>query len=191
MHIHICGQIYILIHWSCSTSVCVGAMKALSEIYKYLSGVAGSAHEHIMAANGSKLFAGIVVVLLNVGSKFVTFKLSASMEEYIKQSLGPQILVFAMAWVGTRDIYTSVMVTLAFIVISDFLFNEESSACIVPSNYRVLHGIADINKDGVVTASELAQAKATLKKHNAVMKERQGRSAIKERQGRSAVMVKW
>lgn len=156
-------------------------MKAMNGIYKYVTKIAGSAHEHIMAANGSKLFAGMVIVLLNVGSKFVTFKLSASMEEYIKQSLGPQILVFAMAWMGTRDIYTSLMITLAFIILSDFLFNEESSACIVPNDYRVLHGIADVNKDGVVTASELAQAKATLAKYNNAMMERK----------RASVAVKW
>ena len=157
-------------------------MKALNGVYKYLAGMAGSAHEHIMAANGSKLFAGIVVILLNVGSKFVTFKLSASMEEYIKQSLGPQILVFAMAWMGTRDIYMSLIVMLAFVTLSDFLFNEESSACIVPHEYRVLHGILDVNKDGVVTASELAQAKATLEKYQNV---------LKEQKKRASVAVKW
>ena len=133
---------------------------------------AASAHKNIMAANGSKLFAGLVIILLNVGSKFVTFKLSASMEEYIKRSLGPQLLVFAMAWMGTRDIYTSIVLTLVFVLFTDYLLNEESNMCIVPHQYRVLHGIADVNKDGVVSASELAQAKATLDKFNDAMKKK-------------------
>ena len=147
-------------------------MRILNTFYTHMRNFAASAHKNIMAANGSKLFAGLVIILLNVGSKFVTFKLSASMEEYIKRSLGPQLLVFAMAWMGTRDIYTSIVLTLVFVLFTDYLLNEESNMCIVPHQYRVLHGIADVNKDGVVSASELAQAKATLDKFNDAMKKK-------------------
>jgi hypothetical protein len=69
-----------------------------------------------------------------------------------------------MAWMGTRDIYTALGLTAVFTILSDYLFNEESSLCIVPHRYRVLHKLIDTNDDGVVTEPELAAAIAVLDK---------------------------
>ena len=40
-------------------------------------------NHHIMYLNNSKFFAGIVMILLNIGSKFITIQFSKSTEEYI------------------------------------------------------------------------------------------------------------
>jgi hypothetical protein len=69
-----------------------------------------------------------------------------------------------MAWMGTRDIYTALGLTAIFTILSDHLFNEESSLCIVPHNYRVLEKLIDTNNDGVVSETELAEAVAILEK---------------------------
>jgi hypothetical protein len=44
------------------------------------------------------------------------------------------------------------------------LFNEESSLCIVPPQYRILHKLLDTNDDGVVTETEISAAIAVLEK---------------------------
>jgi hypothetical protein len=121
-------------------------------------------HEHVMYLNSSKFFAGIIMILLNVGSKFITIQFSKSTEEYLKYTLSKQILVFAMSWMGTRDIYTALGLTAIFTVLSDHLFNEESSMCIVPYKYRVLHKLVDTNNDGIVSESELNAAISVLEK---------------------------
>ena len=121
-------------------------------------------HEHIIYLNSSKFFAGIIMILLNVGSKFITIQFSKSTEEYMKYTLSKQILVFAMSWMGTRDIYTALGLTAIFTILSDHLFNEESSFCIVPYNYRILHTISDTNNDGNVSESELNSAISVLEK---------------------------
>jgi hypothetical protein len=104
------------------------------------------------------------MILLNVGSKFITIQFSKSTEEYLKYTLSKQILVFAMSWMGTRDIYTALGLTAIFTVLSDHLFNEESSFCVVPHNYRILHKLIDTNNDGNVSESELNAAIAVLEK---------------------------
>jgi hypothetical protein len=71
-------------------------------------------HNHIMFLNNSKFFAGVVMILLNVGSKFIAIQFSRSTEEYLKMNITKQILVFAMAWMGTRDIYTGLILTAVF-----------------------------------------------------------------------------
>jgi hypothetical protein len=121
-------------------------------------------NHHVMYLNNSKFFAGVVMILLNVGSKFIQIQFSRSTEEYMKWSVSKQLLVFAMAWMGTRDIYTALGLTAIFTILSEYLFNEESSLCIVPHKYRVLHKLVDINDDGVVSEPELAAAIAVLEK---------------------------
>jgi hypothetical protein len=124
----------------------------------------GYINHHVMYLNNSKFFAGIVMILLNVGSKFISIQFSKSTEEYMKFSLSKQILVFAMAWMGTRDIYASLGLTAVFTILSEHLFNEESTMCIVPHKYRVLDKIVDTNEDGTVTELEFAAAIAVLEK---------------------------
>jgi len=121
-------------------------------------------NHHIMYLNNSKFFAGVVMILLNIGSKFITIQFSKSTEEYMKYTISKQILVFAMAWMGTRDIYTALGLTAIFTILSEYLFNEESHLCIVPHKYRILHKLVDTNEDGVVTEPELAAAIAVLEK---------------------------
>jgi hypothetical protein len=81
-------------------------------------------NNHVVYMNNSKFFAGIIMILLNVGSKFITIQFSKSTEEYMKYTLSKQILVFAMAWMGTRDIYTALGLTAIFTILSEHLFNE-------------------------------------------------------------------
>lgn len=121
-------------------------------------------NNHVMYLNNSKFFAGVIMILLNVGSKFIQIQFSRSTEEYMKWSVSKQLLVFAMAWMGTRDIYTALGLTAVFTILSDYLFNEESSLCIVPHQYRILHKLLDTNNDGNVTETEVAAAIAVLEK---------------------------
>ena len=130
----------------------------------HIKKVATTIHSHIMSLNSSKFFAGIVMILLNVGSKFISIQFSKSTEEYLKMTISKQLLVFSMAWMGTRDIYTALGLTAVFVVLSEHLFNEESSLCIVPSKYRVLNSLIDINDDGKVSEEELKNAEKVLEK---------------------------
>jgi hypothetical protein len=104
------------------------------------------------------------MILLNIGSKFITIQFSKSTEEYLKMNVTKQILVFSMAWMGTRDIYTALVLTAVFTILSDHLFNEESPYCIVPEKYKVLNKLVDTNEDGVVSEQELTSAIAILEK---------------------------
>ena len=82
----------------------------------------------------------------------------------MKFSLSKQLLVFAMAWMGTRDIYAALGLTAVFTILSDHLFNEDSHLCVVPYEYRVLNKLIDTNDDGIVSETELAAAIAVLEK---------------------------
>jgi hypothetical protein len=124
----------------------------------------GFIHNHILFLNNSKFFAGIVMILLNIGSKFIAIQFSKSTEEYLKMNISKQLLVFAMAWMGTRDIYTALVLTAVFTILSDHLFNEESPYCCVPEKYRILNKLIDENNDETVTEQEITNAILILEK---------------------------
>lgn len=70
------------------------------------------------ALNDSKLFLGTMLILLNIGSRHLVDEFSASPEEYQRNLVLRRIAVFAVCFVGTRDIIVSLVLTAAFIIIS-------------------------------------------------------------------------
>jgi hypothetical protein len=95
-----------------------------------------SMHNYVSELNNSALFAGLVMLIMNVGSRYVQINLSESTEEYLKHILKKEILVFAIAWMGTRNIYYSLIITACFIILADHLTNEQSDYCILPQYIR-------------------------------------------------------
>ena len=112
--------------------------------------------------NDNKFFAGVIMLTMNIGSKYVAIELSKTQENYIKYSLGRQILVFAILWMGTRDIVTSLILTVVFILFADYLFNEHSTYCIIPEKYKELNITLDTNNNKV-TQKEVNDAIKVLK----------------------------
>ena len=114
--------------------------------------------------NNSKFFAGVVMIMLNIGSKYVTVELSKSQEEYLKNNIGRQLLIFAFSWMGSRDILIALALTAIFTILTDHLFNEESVMCIIPKKYRKYEHLLDLDKDNVVTDEEIKKATEILEK---------------------------
>jgi len=96
-------------------------------------------HDYVHVLNNSKIFAGIMIIILQICSRFVTIRLSKSMESYLKYTFSKQILIFAIAWMGTRDIYTSLVIAILFSFLMDGLCNEDSNYCLLPSQFREYH----------------------------------------------------
>ena len=148
-------------------------------IFTPLMNSIGYINHHIMYLNNSKFFAGVIMILLNIGSKFITVQFSKSTEEYMKWTVSKQLLVFSMAWMGTRDIYAALGLTAVFTILSEYLFNEESSLCIVPQKYRVLEKLIDTDDDNIVSELELSAAVAVLEKAKREKRRKDQREAFK------------
>jgi hypothetical protein len=89
--------------------------------------------------NSSRLFAGCMIIVLNIGSKYVNIKLSKSVEAYLKYTFSKQVMVFAIAWMGTRDIYIALLIATLFTLFIEFLFNEESKYCCLTESFTDYH----------------------------------------------------
>jgi hypothetical protein len=126
--------------------------------------IVNTINHNILKLNNSKFFAGIVMLMLNIGSKYITINLSKTQEQYMRNSIGRQLLIFSIAWMGTRDIYMSFILTAIFIILSDYLFNEDSKLCIVPKSLRAFEDIVDTNNDGKLSDEEIKNALNILQK---------------------------
>ena len=114
--------------------------------------------------NNSKLFAGLVMIMLNIGSKYISIKLSKSQEEYLRNSVARQLLIFSIVWMGTRDVILSLILTGSFVILTNHLFNEESQYCVIPTYLKNYAHLLDKNKDDYVSKAELQTAMETIKK---------------------------
>ncbi len=96
--------------------------------------------------NNSKIMAGCMMILVQIVMKSVPVTMSPSLEAFCKLSVTKHILLFALLWMGTRCVYTALLLTLLFSLFSDFLLNEDSQFCIIPTAYR-------LGKEGIAAAS--------------------------------------
>jgi len=133
----------------------------------------GKIGESLSGLNNSKFFAGIVMILLNIGSKYITIKISKSQEAYLRNNLARQMLIFAIAWMGTKDIIMALAITAVFHVLTAYLFNEESQWCIIPKHMRQFEDVLDLNGDGKISQEEIEKAKDILEKAKKKEKKRE------------------
>jgi len=110
---------------------------------------------------------------MNIGSKYVTIELSKNQEQYLKNNIGSQFLIFAISWMGSRDILIALALTAIFTILADHLFNEQSKLCIIPRKYRRYEHLLDLDKNNEVTEEELKHAREVLERSRKKV-ERQG-----------------
>jgi hypothetical protein len=118
-------------------------------------------HNGASILNNSKLFAGILMILMNIGSKYITVRLSDSQEAYLRNNVAREVIIFAVCWMGTRDILLATILTSSFFVLTQHLFNETSPLCILPEKHRHYH--KGVPAEGVVSDADLKAAMNTVK----------------------------
>lgn len=83
--------------------------------------------------NRSKLLLGLAMLMLNIGSKYIEVTLSPSQISALRGGLAREMLIFAMAFMGTQDLPISLILTASFVILSDHLLNEDSPYCVAPA----------------------------------------------------------
>jgi len=116
--------------------------------------------------NNSKLVAGLAMLVLNIGSKYIELNISKSQGDYIKYAIGREVLIFTILFVGTHDIIISILMTAAFIILSNTIFNENSKYCVMPNKYKKLKNVLDTNNDNYISDEEINRAHDILHKAN-------------------------
>ena len=85
----------------------------------------------------NKLFIGLMMIFMNIGSRYIEIKLTKG-QEMIFKNIAREVLIFTIAFMGSRDIFIALIITAIFIILSNFVFNENSRYCIMPEKYKKL-----------------------------------------------------
>ena len=105
--------------------------------------------------NGSKYFAGLMILFLNISSRYLALELSETQEQILSNKLIRRFIIFTVVFVSTRDIWVSFIVTAVFVVLVSGLFNENSKYCIMTK---------PVIKQ--VTEDDVSEAKKVIKLYN-------------------------
>ena len=116
------------------------------------------------AINESPYLAGITMILLNIGSKYVEFGFTKTQEQALRNGLARELILFSMVFMATKDILYSILMTSAFIILTDHLFNHESRFCIMPGHLNRIALEVDRNGDNVISKEEEEKAIELLRK---------------------------
>ena len=126
--------------------------------------ILGYGKKLLHSLNNSKLLAGLTMLILNIGSKYIEIGFSKTQEQALRNGLAREMLIFAIVFMATHDIIMSILLTAAFIVLSDYLLNENSRFCVVPEKLRAISVEVDTDNDGHISAEEESAALEVLRK---------------------------
>jgi uncharacterized membrane protein len=85
----------------------------------------------IHSINTSPFFAGCVMLIMNLGGKYVSHEIPDGMNKFFSHPTIRKITIFCIAFVATRNVKTSLLITLLFILFSRFLMNEKSKCFLI------------------------------------------------------------
>jgi hypothetical protein len=111
----------------------------------------------------NKLLIGVFMIFMNIGSRYIELKLTKG-QEMILKNIAREVLIFTIAFINTKDLIISFIITGIFIILANFIFNEKSKYSILPEKYKKLASLIDTNNDNVISENEINKAYDILKK---------------------------
>jgi hypothetical protein len=105
-----------------SSAVAIGALSPFEQIAGFL--------------NTNPYFIGIMMLLLNLGGRFIGMEVSKDQENFFQQQWIRRLLIFVVLFVATRNVLIAFSLWIIVIFAIGYLFNENSSLCI----YRGFNG---------------------------------------------------
>jgi hypothetical protein len=109
---------------------------------------------NLLSLNTSKYFAGIMMLLMNLGSKYVSEELSEIQSKFISHRIMRRILVFVLVFYATRDIKVALILTAVFVVLVSGILHEDSKYCVLPN--KIIEN-KEITRDEYITAKKIVE----------------------------------
>jgi len=66
----------------------------------------------------SPFMIGILTILINIGSRFVTHEFSDNDEEYQQNIILRRLVIFAICFLATKDLVVSILLTAGYVIIA-------------------------------------------------------------------------
>ena len=83
--------------------------------------------------NGNLYFIGIMMLVLNLGGRFLAMEITKDQELFFQNPWVRRFLIFVVLFVATRNILVAFWLTVIVVIVLGFLFNENSALSIFGS----------------------------------------------------------
>jgi hypothetical protein len=80
--------------------------------------------------NTSPYFTGLMMLLLNLGGRFLALEISKDQEKFLSQPYIRRFFLFAVLFVATRNVIIAACLAIVVILLLGYLFNENSDLCL-------------------------------------------------------------
>jgi hypothetical protein len=80
--------------------------------------------------NTNPYFIGLMMLLLNLGGRFLSLEISKDQEKFLSQPMVRRFFLFAVLFVATRNIVIAAALAFIVILLLGYLFNENSILCL-------------------------------------------------------------
>lgn len=77
--------------------------------------------------NTNPYFIGVMMLLLNLGGRFLGMEMSKSQEKFFQQVWVRRFFIFTVLFIATRNVLIALFLTVFVLLILSYLFNENSS----------------------------------------------------------------
>lgn len=114
----------------------------------------------VSAFNQNKYIAGLAMIFFNLGSRYLVVDMSKNTENILKTKILRRVTLFSIFFIGTRDLFASLLLSAIFLIMTMNLFNEDSSYCILPNEF----------KDNVFTPEEYEFSKKIIGEYEKIHK---------------------
>ena len=75
----------------------------------------------------NKLFIGLLMLLVNIGARFIIEELSDEHRAVVKSDRFRKIVIFSSVFMATRDVVIALTVTIIFVVLINEILSQETS----------------------------------------------------------------
>ena len=75
----------------------------------------------------NKLFIGLLMLLVNIGARFIIEELSDEHRAVVKSDWFSKIVIFSSVFMATRDVVIALTVTIIFVVLINEILSQETS----------------------------------------------------------------
>ena len=125
----------------------------------------------LIELSNNKLFGGAVMLLTNIGGKYLAQELPTNLEKMFSNYFILRYLVlFSIFFMATRDIKMSMLLTLIYFILIKYLINEKSSFCIIKEQ---------TNSEQKIKKEEFEKAKLIINKYIKDNKELENQNSSK------------